>query len=285
MKLRSHVAALIFLAISPLCSLSAQEHADSAEAEFQLARAYLNGQGVPKDVGKALELMKAAAAQGHADAIGAVGYFYSTGTGVPQDDAQAAEWFRKGAEKGSAKAQLNLGKYLLDGKTEPTAESSATQQGLAWIQRAADQGLPEATLSYGRILYFGEHGQAVDYKKAMIYLKITAEQGDPEAQNMLGSMYECGSGTPIDETSAGEWYRKAALQGYLKAQGNLGRLLGPLSESREIRIEALAWLLVAADQAEVSAKKLLHESVPVLKRGELGDAEKRKAELKQLIKK
>ena len=74
------------------------------DAQFELARLYLRGsEGVRKNAARSMELMKAAADQGHAEAMGGVGYFYASGTAVPKDDAVALTWFRKGAEAGGAK--------------------------------------------------------------------------------------------------------------------------------------------------------------------------------------
>jgi TPR repeat protein len=268
--------------------LQAAAQRGEAEAQFNLARAYLHGTGVPKAPEKAFTLMQAAAAQGHADALGGVGYFFSVGLTVDADPKQAADWFRKGAEKGSAKAQLNLGKYLLDEKAGGSGDLNQDQmreQGLQWIKKAADQGLPEAGVSYGRILYLGDHGHPQDYKQAFVYLEPAARFGLAEAQNILGSIYQNGSGTPIDDVAAEQWYRKAALQGHLRAQSNLGMLLGPLVENKKTRIEALAWLLMASEKEQITAKKALADAEPALKAGDLDEAKKKKLELAKLVKK
>ncbi|MEI6654353.1 MAG: tetratricopeptide repeat protein [Verrucomicrobiota bacterium] len=256
-----------------------------AEAQFQLARACLRGEGVPKDVNKAYHLMKAAADQGHADAMGGLGYFYSVGVVVAKDEKLAAEWFRKGATKGSAKAQLNLGKLLLaekaggDGADPEKLHAEAVQ----WIKQAADQGLPEAGLAYGNILYFGDHGVARDYAKAAPYLTIAAEHGLAEALNYLGVMNEYGLGMPKNVAAAEPLYRQAALKGNAKAQSNLGAILNPRNENHETRIEALAWLMIATSLREVTADKLLRDATPGLEKGDLEAATKRVPELQKLI--
>jgi len=51
-----------------------------------------------------------------------------------------------------------------------------------------------------------------------------AADGDAEAQNILGAMYENGRGVPQDYAQAAAWYRKAAEQGLADAQYNLGVL-------------------------------------------------------------
>ena len=254
----------------------------AAEGQFQLGRAYLRGEGVPKDPKKAFELMKSAADQGYAEAIGGMGYFYSVGVAVPKDDNLAMEWFRKGAEKGSAKAQLNLGKVLL-AKAGAASADAVRQEGLEWTRKAADQGLTEAELSYGSMLYFGDRGVAKNEAEAADYLKRAAEAGDPNAQNMLGTMLEQGMGIPRDKAAAEQWFRKAALQGQVKAQSSLGRTLWSDLAAKEIRIEALAWFLIASGQGEITARKQLEDYTPGLKPGELDAANAKAAELKKLV--
>ena len=257
---------------------------NDAAAQYQLARAYLRGEGVPKDPQKAFELMKAAAEQGHAEAIGGLGYFYSVGVAVAKDEKQAIEWFRKGAEKGSAKAQLNLGNLLLKGQGDTAADpETRRKEALQWIQKAADQNLPEAASTFGSMLYFGDHGIEKNHDLTAKYLKIAAQADIASAQNMLGFLYDYGWGVPMDKAMAQQWFRKAALQGNLKAQSNLGRILGPLSESKETRIEALGWLLIASSQGEITATKELQESLPGLKSGDMDAASKMAEELRKQI--
>jgi len=51
-----------------------------------------------------------------------------------------------------------------------------------------------------------------------------AKDGDPEAQNNVGEIYEKGLGLEPDYQAAAVWYRRAAEQGYTRAQINLGHL-------------------------------------------------------------
>lgn len=256
-----------------------------ADAQYQVARACLRGVGMPKDVKRAYELMKSAADKGQADAIGGLGYFYSAGIVLPKNDKLAAEWLRKGAEKGSAKARLNLGKLLLTGNggEDDATPENLRDEGMQWIRKAADQGLPEAALAYGSILYFGEHGVAQDYAKAATFFKLAADQGLPDAQNFLGTMNELGLGMPVNVAAATAWYRKAALQWQLKAQSNLGTILNPLAGDKATRMEALAWLIIADSQGEVTAAKMLQDTVPGLKDGEFDEAQKQAADLRRSI--
>lgn len=261
---------------------------DDAESLLRQGRACLHGDGVPKNLPKAFQLFSAAAEKGNADAMGGVGYFHSNGVVVAKDAAKAAEWFRKGAEKGSSKSRLNLGKVMLaalpHGELD-TADLAKRDEALRWIRMAADQNLPEAAFDFGKIHYFGDHQISKDYKLAAAYLKLAADAGIADAQNMMGAIHQAGSGTPIDDKKAEYWYRKAALQGHARAQSNLGQVLGPAVEDRNTRIEALAWLMLAMDQDDVTAKKTLRDTLPALKSGEAQEARKRATALKLTISK
>src|SRR5689334_22884384 len=55
-------------------------------------------------------------------------------------------------------------------------------------------------------------------------LRARAEAGDPDAQVVLGGLYEVGDGVERDGARAIAWYRKAAERGHAEAQLNLGTL-------------------------------------------------------------
>ena len=61
-----------------------------------------------------------------------------------------------------------------------------------------------------------------DYQTTFKFLLPLAEQGNAEAQLMLGVMYARGIGVKQDDFEAVKWYRQAAEQGYANAQALLG---------------------------------------------------------------
>ena len=67
-------------------------------------------------------------------------------------------------------------------------------------------------------------GVPQDYKEAVKWYRLAAEQGDATAQYNLGIMYDNGQGVPQDYKEAIKWYRLAAEQGNAKAQYNLGAM-------------------------------------------------------------
>ena len=278
-------AFLLFTLASALCSyaddLELEKVRTAAEkgdlnAQYRLGRAYLRGEGVPRDYAQALAAMRKAAAQGHAEAEAGIGFMYSGGLGVAQDDAQAVAWLRKAADKGVAKAQFNLGRMLLAGRGVPKDEKEAFQ----WIQRASDQGMVEALVLQGEALYFGESGQPQDYERAFALLLKAAETGNANAQNTVGTMLRDAKGTKSNWQEAEAWFRKAAGQDHAKAQSNLGLLLaGQPKEERAAKIEALKWLMVADLRGEVTAKKALDEILEKTPEEDAAEARRQAAEL------
>jgi TPR repeat protein len=82
-------------------------------------------------------------------------------------------------------------------------------------------------------MYAQGHGVPQDYTEALKWFHLAANQGNANAQYMLGYLYEYGRGVPQsntfaevaeDVTEAIKWYRLAAKQGYQDAQAALRRL-------------------------------------------------------------
>lgn len=67
--------------------------------------------------------------------------------------------------------------------------------------------------------------QQGDYAKAIAEWRPLAQSGDPDAQFNLGQAYKLGRGVQPDASTAIDWYRKAAAQGHMRAEDNLGLLL------------------------------------------------------------
>ena len=62
-------------------------------------------------------------------------------------------------------------------------------------------------------MYLQGQGVVLNYKKAMRWFRLAAEQGDPDAQNNLGLMYAVGTGVLEDPIYALMWFELAAANG------------------------------------------------------------------------
>ena len=78
------------------------------EALRQLATAYEHGEGVPKDVDKAVALYCEGATLGDKEAQFNLAWIYSNGRGVPRDDSLAAYLFGMASKQGHVQADHML---------------------------------------------------------------------------------------------------------------------------------------------------------------------------------
>jgi TPR repeat protein len=106
MSRRVKILALI-LTVTPVFLNTPTLFAQPAKSDpaVKTAQKYLDkGQ-----IDKALVVLREAAGQGDAAAMGLLGTLYQLGLGIPTDNAQAADWFRKGAEGGDPTSMRALG--------------------------------------------------------------------------------------------------------------------------------------------------------------------------------
>ncbi len=241
----------------------------NAKAQFTLGMRYHFGEGMPQDAAKALEWLQKGATQGDADAQNHLGRMYHRGQGVPKDDAKAVEWYQKAAAQGHAEAQYSLGSMYANGQGVPKDAAKAVE----WYQKAAAQGHVTAQNSLGLMYYFDE-GVPKDAAKAVEWYQKAAAQGDTEAQNKLGWMYDYGKPVPKDAVKAVEWYQKAAAQGHVGAQFLLGWRYAQGEGVPKDLVLAYAWFNLAAAGGEESATKMRSSAEARLSKSELAEAQR-----------
>jgi len=83
--------------------------------------------------------------------------------------------------------------------------------------------------------------QKGDFKTALDELRPLAAKNDPNAQFLLGMLYDAGKGVPQDQAAAASWYRRAAKQNHLLAQLFLGVLLYSGQGVKQDYVEAAHW--------------------------------------------
>ena len=95
---------------------------------------------------------------------------------------------------------------------------------------------------------------AGNYKQAFHLLQPLAQQGDAEAQNNLGAMYNNGQGVVQSYQQAMAWYQKAANQGSAAAQFNLGVMHEKGRGVAQNYQQAMMWYQKAANQGYSDAQ-------------------------------
>jgi uncharacterized protein len=118
----------------------------------------------------------------------------------------------------------------------------------------ADQGDANAQNRLG-IMYEAGLGVMQDFAAAVRWFRKAADQGLADAQLELGWMYEHGQGEPQDYTAALRWYRRAAAQGDADAQSELGNMYESGRGVKQNHVRAHLWFnLSAAGGNEEAAK-------------------------------
>ena len=98
----------------------------------------------------------------------------------------------------------------------------------------------------------------LDYKTALRELMPLAEQGNPDAQNEIASMYRAGEGVPQNIKTAIKWFKKSARQGFSDATLNLGELYNDDGYGVPQNYKtAINWYKLASFQGNCIAKRKL----------------------------
>ena len=120
----------------------------------------------------------------------------------------------------------------------------------------AEQGNVEAQLILGSMYDIGRVVPQ-DYTEALKWYLLAAKQGDVRAQSKLGSMYDIGLGVRQDSIEAVKWWRLAAEKGDSYAQLNLGAKYDHGRGVPKDFTEAVKWYRLAAEQGNVFAQEKL----------------------------
>lgn len=96
--------------------------------------------------------------------------------------------------------------------------------------------------------------QRGDYATALHLLRPLVDQGNADAQDILGVMYFVGQGVPQNRAEAIRLYRLAAEQGNAHAQDNLGFAYHDGVGVQQDYAEAAKWYGKAADQDNIDAQ-------------------------------
>jgi hypothetical protein len=105
----------------------------------------------------------------------------------------------------------------------PSKPAELTWNVLPWandfdrVKKNADQGNAQAQYLLGSNYEYGFGNVPQDLGKAAEFYQKAADQGNPDGQYNLGRLYENGWGVPTDLKKAEELYKKAAGQGHRDA--------------------------------------------------------------------
>jgi TPR repeat protein len=158
--------------------------------------------------------------------------------------------YRIGAWMGDSKATFSLGQYY-----EQQDNDNAPGKAFHWYQQAAEQGLADAQFAIG-ILYHTGKGTLPDVNEAEKWYRRAADQGLGQAQLKLARMYSQGGDLPFDSAAALKWFQMAAESGLSEAQSALGDIYHTDATLRDYK-KAEKWYRLAAAQGNINANGLL----------------------------
>src|ERR1043166_7093463 len=96
-----------------------------------------------------------------------------------------------------------------------------------------------------------------DYPTALRLLRPLAEQGNADAQALLGLMYDTAQGVPQDYAEAAKWYHKAADQHSAHADYMLGLMYGVGHGVPQDYGIAVTWFRLGANQGDPRSQSAL----------------------------
>ncbi len=134
--------------------------------------------------------------------------------------------YDKAKNQNDAAAQFELGRRYYSGRTSAGRYGGHEQdykEAVKWWLLAAEQGHADAQYGLG-LCYKNGSGVDKDLSEAFKWWLLAAEQGYADAQYGLGWCYENGSGVDKDLSEAFKWYSKAAKQGHAGAKDRLKTL-------------------------------------------------------------
>lgn len=149
------------------------------------------------------------------------------------------------AQTESSGSSENPVQELLDQGSQYYAQNNFTEAFRVYKQ-AADDGNSEAQNWVG-LLYDQGKGVGEDQTEATDWYRKSAEQGNPFGQYNLGAQYYNGEGIEQDYKQAFDWYTKAAEQGNTSAENGLGDLYYFGYGVTQSNSDAVQWYRRAAD--------------------------------------
>ena len=190
------------------------------EAKYDLAVLYASGNGTPKNLKRAAEILKPLADGNMPEAEEFLAVLYLKGEGVEKDYEMALRYFKKGIVLENPEALLCAGICLANMK--PMDDDKVGKIIRYWT-KAANLGDVNAKVNLG-LLYYDGNIVSQDYKEAFKWFTEAAEAGNIVGIFQAGLCYQKGRGVEKDIEKAIEYYKKGMEHGDVQCAHNLGSI-------------------------------------------------------------
>ena len=173
---------------------------------------YFYGDGVPKDNGRAVQLLRKAIEENENDSVAyyLLGAYFET---LGQDAKLAKDYYNKAVE-------LDFNPAIIRCATVSMSKDADNSEARKMLLKVRSSGDIEGSYGLGMLCEIEEN-----YEDAFEYYSEAAEMGDARAQNALGCLYDEGKGVETDQKNSWQWFELAAQQGLIEAKTNIGARL------------------------------------------------------------
>ena len=190
----------------------------NVDAQCALAKLWLQNRSQPID--NIIKMLERAVLMGHSTAQYTLGKIYLGGDGVPKDVEKAMMLFRQAAGQGNDHAAYQLGKIYVQGNERGVKN---IDEGMKWLNEAALNNNSFAQYLLGKIYLRGLYGIKIDREKARDYLKDSSAQGNLFAQDLLDRMdMPYGDAAYLAIISLMRHFADLMEQDYRKSSGGIG---------------------------------------------------------------
>lgn len=250
------------------------------DAQWEIAKRYQSGDGVPRDPAQAFKWMQKAASNSApssrvGDAIYELALMYERGEGVLPDVSKAHELFLQAAtEYRQSEATFRVGQMYEKGEGVPQDDRKAVQ---FYSNQYDDYNYPDKYPN-GFIQCLGPSEQSIEpllhlwaegrgfpaeqektkpgYREpeAIILWSGGVLIKTPQAQYYAGEIYYQGKLVPKDIAKAADWFNKAAQQGSPEAMNRIGEMWAAGVNGAPDTEEAAKWYQRAATRGLAEAQ-------------------------------
>ena len=222
-------------------------NAGIADAKYRLGKMLFDGNGVRRNYGEAVPLLRAAAAAGISGTAGRLGQAYAEGLGVRQDWRQARRYLTAAANEGSISA-ANL---LVQAYTEGLGGAADPEQAFRWTRFAANRGSVSAAARLSEMHRDGI-GTEVNPGEALRWAERAGQGGSERSLLDTGWAYAAGQGVPQDPQRAQEFFERAVEIDPSNA-GTIARAYADGSRGVQDPERAAYWSEIAAQAGDPQA--------------------------------
>jgi len=218
----------------------------NVDAQYRLARMYMDGGKIGKDETAACEWMRRAAESRHVQAQVDYADMLFDGIGTEQDPSAALFYYQAAADRGNVDARMKVSTLIADENSDRTEirklfkeiaergnplneyryadlllktawNEEDREEALEWFLKAADKGNINSKFQ-AAVMYRDGVGVQTDTERSVKMLREAADSGHNSAQIVLAELLLRGVKTEKDESESFKWYLRSAGSGNPKSQ-------------------------------------------------------------------